>query len=613
LGYLFTPNDSSSHQNIPLKIADKKPVRNEALQFFAIDKKDCLLRHLFGNPKLLNPFGGCMRQLLVLIACGLITSNTFAGELSAGMQNLLSQTDSSASLLVLLSLEDQADIVALDLELHESCNSLAERHFQIVSTLMETANRSQSPVIQALDNMKLKGQLSGYTPHWITNAIVVRTQAEFVPQMALIPGVEIVEPDLVVELIEPIINDNPPERIDRTIGITEGIQAIEADRVWYELGITGEGAIVANMDTGVNYNHNALSDRWRGNFAPPGECWLNYDGSQNPPSDSHGHGSHVMGTITGLAADDTIGVAPGALWIASNAIYNSGGNESFDNGVLAALEWFADPDGDPFTVDEMPDVVQNSWGINENFPGYSDCDSRWWEAIDNCEAAGVALIWSAGNEGSNSTTIRSPADRNGTALNCFSIGSTRTYSPYHISDFSSRGPSGCMLGFFPTKPEVSAPGEDIYSVNTWGGYTWMSGTSMAGPHVAGVVGLMRSANQNLDVTTIKEILIETSLDLGIPGEDNVYGWGMINAYDAVLESIALIAPDAIDDLTISHQGAEVQLSWTELDNVDYYRIERSILPHGPWVEVSQSYEASWSENFAAGKRFYRVVAVKLNQ
>ena len=122
-------------------------------------------------------------------------------------------------------------------------------------------------------------------------------------------------------------------------------------------------------------------------------------GGSSFPTDTHSHGTHTTGTMTGVAYDDTIGVAWEAEWIACNAI-DQGASPGFDNDIIEAFQWFADPDGDPGTVDDMPDVVQNSWGINEGFPGdYTDCDTRWWSAIDNCEAAGVVTVWSAGNEG----------------------------------------------------------------------------------------------------------------------------------------------------------------------------------------------------------------------
>ncbi len=474
-----------------------------------------------------------VRILTSLLPLLLAVGISQAGTLSRGLELQLSGLESSDELKVMLCLEDQADIATMDLDLHERAVPLAERHTQVVGTLMDTAAQTQPPLLDDLDQLRGRGVVLGYTPHWLVNCVIVRTTAAHVRELASLPGVDVVEADLVVSLIEPVSVE--PAGAQRQIGIAPGIDAIEADRCWYELGITGEGAIVANMDTGVDGNHEALSARWRGNFAPASECWLDLLGSTTFPYDSYGHGSHVMGTETGLAPNDSVGAAPGALWIATNPIDQGTGSE-FDNDVIAALEWFADPDGDPFTTAEVPDVAQNSWGVNENFTGYYDCDSRWWTAIDNCEAAGCVLTWSAGNEGPGGTSLRSPADRADSPTNCFSVGSTQYYAPYTISSFSSRGPSGCG-GAYATKPEVVAPGSDIYSVQTGGGYTNMSGTSMAGPHAAGVVGLMRSANPDLDVITVKQIMMDTATDLGDPGEENTYGWGFINAYEAVLAAM----------------------------------------------------------------------------
>jgi len=264
-------------------------------------------------------------------------------------------------------------------------------------------------------------------------------------------------------------------------------------------------------------------------------------GYPNFPQDSGSHGTHVTGTVTGLGAatEDTIGVAWAAHWIACNAIGQGAGPE-LDNDIIVCYQWLADPDGDPYTTDDVPDVVQNSWRINENFGyDYTDCDSRWWQVIDNAEAAGVITTWSAGNEGPYGHTIGSPADRATTYTNCFSVGAvdaTNYDYPWPIAGFSSRGPTGCDVPEDrKIKPEIVAPGVDVYSSIPGGGYTdSFSGTSMAGPHIAGVAALMRQANPDIDVDTVKEIMMATAIDFGEVGEDNSYGWGMVDAYEAVL-------------------------------------------------------------------------------
>jgi len=458
----------------------------------------------------------------------LLAGNLLAGRLSPGLELYLADKADTDEVKVMLSMAEQADIVTLNDQLHRACAPLAERHELVVATLQHTARTSQAALLADLPELQTQGLVAGWTSHWISNMVIVKATVATVRRLAARSDVEQAEVDLVVSMIEPVSIDHDSQP---TRGVQPGVDGVEADRVWYELGIFGEGALVGCMDTGVMGSHVAFASRWQGNFAPTSEAWLDLLGGNPTPADGYGHGTHVMGTICG-ASSDTIGVAPGARWLATNPIDQGTGSE-FDNDVIAALEWFADPDGNPGTTDDVPDVVQNSWGVNEGFSGYYDCDSRWWTAIDNCEAAGCVLTWSAGNEGPGGTSLRSPADRADSPYNCFSVGSTLHDPPFTISSFSSRGPSGCG-GPYATKPEICAPGSDIYSAYNNGGYTTMSGTSMAGPHIAGVVGLMRSANPDLDVDTIKEILMSTATDLGSTGEDNTYGWGFVNAYEAVL-------------------------------------------------------------------------------
>jgi subtilisin family serine protease len=476
------------------------------------------------------------RLLAALLGLALFAGLATAGTLSPGLERQISTMNGDDEIKVFVVMKDQVNVSALDWELHSAKAPLEIRHRTVITELQDKAASTQQGLLADLAAKSAAGLVRGYTPHWLVNGVVVVTTVDGARQLAARPDVDVVEADLVVELIQPLKSQKTASP-DKAIGITPGVVAVGARRVWDELGIDGTGALVGILDTGVQGTHSALSGNWRGNHAPVDECWL--DAAQlgdATPIDQHYHGTHVMGTIAGLAANDTIGVAPGSEWIASNII-NSGTGVDFDNGVIASLEWMADPDGDPLTSDDVPDVVQNSWGVNESFSGYVDCDSRWWSAIDACEAAGVVLTWSAGNEGPSGTTLRSPADRATTAYNCFSVGSTEHTAPYTISSFSSRGPSGCG-GTYAMKPEISAPGSDIYSAEPGGGYQYLSGTSMAGPHVAGVVALMRAANPGLDVITIKQVLMDTAVDLGSSGEDNDYGHGFIDGYTAVLTVMA---------------------------------------------------------------------------
>jgi subtilisin family serine protease len=490
------------------------------------------------------------RQLLggTLSVC-LFAATAGAATLHPAVEAQLSTGSGDEPISVIAYLEE-APIATLDAQLQAERATRLQRHTTIVNAL-QAQQQTQAPFKAWLDQAMLDGKVLGYTSYWITNAIVIQATKETIREIERRADVEQIELNWQAELIEPVSQPNQDHGELGAPGqqrlniVPPGIRAINADRVWYELGFDGTGALIAGLDTGVDGNHPALASRWRGLTRPASEAWLDVLGSSQFPSDSHGHGTHTMGTMTGRSSTtfDTVGVAWGAEWIACNAI-NQGVGGEFDNDVINAFQWFMNPDGNLGTVSDVPDVVQNSWGINEGFPGgYTDCDIRWWNVMDNCEAAGVVIVFSAGNEGPGAQSHRSPADRATTAHNAFSVGAvdaTNFDFPYPIAGFSSRGPTGCNVpAALKIKPEVAAPGVDVYSSVPGGGYSsaW-SGTSMAGPHVSGTVALMRQANPDLSVTDIKQILMDTAIDHGTAGEDNTYGWGVIDAFAAVQASMS---------------------------------------------------------------------------
>lgn len=461
-----------------------------------------------------------------------MTPQVQAGTLSPGLARLLATKSEDDIVRVLVVLPEQLDVPALDQSLRTAKATSAVRHEVVVRGLQDLASNSQADLIAHLEFNKSSQGLQGFTPHWLVNAIVVTGSVSAIRTLAQRADVGQIEPDLVPQLIAPVATWQPSKTV-AGFGTANGVVAIGARRVWHELGFDGTGTLVGILDTGVDASHPALSSRWQGNFSPLAQTW--FDAAQfgvgDFPQDNNGHGTHVLSIVTGAAEGDTVGVAPGAHWIAANGI--AAPSYLFDNAILASLEFMTDPDGDPATNDDVPDVLQNSWGVNEGFGPYLNCDSRWWDMIDNCEAAGVVLIWAAGNEGPVGGTLRSPADRASNPYNCFAVGSTSNHTPFTISAYSSRGPSGCG-GVYAIKPEITAPGDTVLGAAVGGGYFFSNGTSMAAPHVAGVVALMRQANPDVDVVTIKDILLQTAVDLGSAGEDNVYGHGFLDAYAAVL-------------------------------------------------------------------------------
>ncbi|MBC8478254.1 S8 family serine peptidase [bacterium] len=452
-----------------------------------------------------------------------------AGNITDNLAEEIMQLAPGETIRTLVMMAEQYPTYEQDLAMHSARVPLAERHEQILTGLKALAEATQQDVRQQLATQARNGAVVDWHPFFIANMIAVEAVPEVIRELEQRDDIGDIYFDYPVENIQPIIQESD----DRPSG--NGLTVINADRVWYELGIIGEGALVCNLDTGVDGSHTALTDRWRGNHASAAECFYDPVLNQTYPYDSGSHGTHTMGTITGMSpvTGDTVGVAFGAEWIAAATCDHPQGDDTVAL-LFQSFEWAVDPDGDPGTMEDVPDVISNSWGIPHSW--LPQCDETYWVVIDNCEAAGSLVVFAAGNEAS--VGLRSPASRATTEYSTFSVGALDISNPDnpYVASFSSRGPSLCTTDpILMIKPEVSAPGVNIYSSVPGGGYAggW-SGTSMACPHVAGLAGLMRSANPGLDVTTMKQIIMDTAIDIDATGNDNNTGWGMIDCYEAVL-------------------------------------------------------------------------------
>jgi subtilisin family serine protease/uncharacterized membrane protein len=385
----------------------------------------------------------------------------------------------------------------------------------VFQTLQNTAQRTQAGLILYLENQRISGAVSSYRPFYIVNAISVTAGLETLNDLAARPDVAYIEAERVFRIPEPIPADDLS-----TDAVEWGISKIRANQVWADFNLRGEGIVVANIDTGVQYNHPALVDQYRGTSTGSHNYnWFDPRGASTP-FDNNGHGTHTMGTMVGSdGGSNQIGVAPAAQWIAAKGCYSSSCTES---DLLASAEWILAPypyGGSPSQGDPnmRPHVVNNSWG-----GGGGDL---WYQASVNAwRAAGIFPAFSAGNSGPGSGTVGSPGDY------AESFASGATDSSDAIVYFSSRGPSSLTNE---TKPDVSAPGVSVRSAYNNGGYTSMSGTSMASPHTAGCVALILSATPGLDLVSIENLLTSTAVDLGASGPDYTYGYGRIDCYAAV--------------------------------------------------------------------------------
>lgn len=389
--------------------------------------------------------------------------------------------------------------------------------YQDVGIALRSAATSAVPVVS--------GKSTFVRRFWIANVVEMRVDREALLALADRHDVVMVAPNVGIELLEPVSNVNA---VSASAGAGSNLQAIGARALWMR-GLTGKGRIVASIDTGVEGIHPALAHNWRGKRGDTSAAWFDpLNGTS--PTDNSGHGTHVMGIMVGRDGADTIGLAPDAEWICAAVVDRGRSLSATFADILAALEWVVDPDGNPLTMDDVPDVVCNSWGVSQQI--ISPCDQLFFEAIDNVESMGVVCVFAAGNEGPNTMSIRNPADRATSPTASFSVGAVdANVADFPVPSFSSRGPSAC--DGLAKKPEIAAPGVSIRSAYKGQTYRLINGTSMAAPHVAAAVALLRQYNPELTPEQIKSALLSTAQDIGTPGEDNLSGRGLIDLEAAI--------------------------------------------------------------------------------
>jgi subtilisin family serine protease len=384
---------------------------------------------------------------------------------------------------------------------------------------------------------------------WIVNALVARGDLAAVQVLA--------ERDDVAQLLASSrgMLDLPggAESAALTTAAGSNLVRVQADQVW-ELGYTGQGVVVASADTGVEWTHPALREKYRGwdggsathdyNWHdaipnPNTEC----PGSSSEPCDDDallggGHGTHTVGTMVGDdGAGNQIGMAPGAQWIACrNMEYGLGAVPTY----LECMQWFLAPtDGAGENPDPgmAPHVINNSWACVEVCP-----PTILRETTAALRAAGIVYVAAAGNDGDACNTIAFPPAIYPESL---TVGATNIATDT-IAGFSSRGSVLTLDPLSPhRKPDVTAPGQGVRSSLKGARYGSLSGTSMAAPHVAGLVALVLSANPSLvgDVDAVEGIIessaVPKTTSQGCGGDapdqvpNNVYGWGRIDALAAV--------------------------------------------------------------------------------
>ncbi len=466
--------------------------------------------------------------LIVLILIAYTTANAQFAEVSTRLKQKLSSMSPMEYTPVLVLLKDRVNIEALDAQLYSQRATAQFRAKTVIDALMDKARTTQGPILSALESKKLAGKVRNYESFWISNMILVDANAETIQDLIRRTDVEQIDIDALLEYDKPL--EPAFDAPNGTEASEIGLKVIKANKMW-EIGITGAGRLVMNIDTGVEGTHPALSARWRGNNGQPWwRAWFDKNGSTTSPADCDGHGTHTMGIMCGRSsAGDTVGVAPNAQWIAARTICSS----PHTSNSIAAFQWAMNPDSNSGTTNDMPDAIGNSWYDPDVT---NECSGIYKTTLDALEAAGLAIVFSCGNSGSGASTITKPKNINTNLVNAFSVGNINGNNPfpYPIASSSSRGPSLCGgTGSLLIKPEVCAPGTSVRSSYTGGGYSLLSGTSMACPHIVGAVALLRQVAPNLTGKQILEALYNTAVQLPVGGvENNDYGKGVIDVWAA---------------------------------------------------------------------------------
>jgi subtilisin family serine protease len=467
--------------------------------------------------------------------------------------------DGEAAFLVIL--EQQADLrPASALDTKE-----AKGRF-VFDALRATAAQTQSELVALL-----RARGAQVRPFIIVNAIGVHASLDalFVAASANQVARIVADTPAQADRPAPDLPSSPSTGIRQASSVEWGVSDIHAPAVW-AMGYTGTGIVIGGQDTGVRWDHTALKNQYRGwngagtshdynwhdaihsdvGGSPPGNP-CGFDSTF--PCDDQGHGTHTVGTVVGDdGAGNQIGVAPGAEWI---ACHNMDQNWGSPTTYLECFEWFLAPypigatiaGGDPA---KAPHIINNSWGC----PDSEGCvtGQEIISGVQAMRAAGILTVVSAGNHGPGCSTVNdAPAIYSGS----FDVGAYDAGGS--IASFSSRGPV-TLDGSFRLKPDIGAPGVSVRSATngSTNSYGYSSGTSMAGPHVAGAAALLWNAAPYLvgDVDLTEWVLrLNTQpafTTQGCGGDtpssrpNNVWGWGKLDAL-AVVSATFSLTPTAV--------------------------------------------------------------------
>lgn len=456
--------------------------------------------------------------LPLALACG----TACTAELDPGLL-ASAQRDGTVDALIVFPDQSRPDLAPL-----ARAADYRVRRRALVEALRERADAQQAPVRAWLDARGI-----AYRPFWIANLIAARLDVQDLQRLVQRDDVARIaaNPRLAAPLPQPIVADAMPSAVR---AVAWGVEKIGAPQAW-AAGYTGQGVVIAGQDTGYQWDHPALKAQyrgWNGSLAQHDYNWhdaVHDAASPSCPADSaapcddYGHGTHTAGTFAGGDGDQQIGVAPGARWIGCR---NMNGGVGQPDIYLECMQWLLAPTdlaGANPNPDLAPDVINNSWGC----PADEGCTvgDELRGAVEQLVDAGIFFVASAGNDGPGCDSILTPPAIYEAS---FVVGATTTADSVWMS--SSRGPAS---GSAEIRPDLVAPGVQVTSALPGDSYGIMSGTSMAGPHVAGTAALMISANPSLrgDPQRIAALLRASARTAGVTDAFAAGGCGGLTMAD----------------------------------------------------------------------------------
>ncbi|MCD4819692.1 MAG: S8 family serine peptidase [Candidatus Cloacimonetes bacterium] len=573
-----------------------------------------------------------MKKINLVLSFILLSSVLFVSELNSiiteQLKSKIEEETKDSFIRINISLNERYDSSKLFLSTIDLTKD--EKRQFVVDELKNFSNLTQNDVLSKLKEFEKNNSIKKINPLWITNVINCYATPSAIKELSNHRDIKSIDFDEMQNMLLDDKNEHKKVSLETLNNreITWNVTKVNADDVW-SLGYTGNGVLVAVIDSGVRYTHTDLSDHvWDGGATYPNHGW-DFVNNDDDPMDDHSHGTHCAGTVAGDGTSGSqTGMAPDATIMCLKVLDSEGsGSES---GVWSAIQFCVDNNVD---VMSMSIGWQHAWGVDRE---------SWRDAMINALSAGVVAAVASGNEYDDIAdypipdNVRTPGDcpppwlhpdqtELGGISSVVCVGAVDSNDD--IAYFSSRGPVtwesvtnyndynyNPEIGLI--RPDISAPGMNIksldYQSNT--GYLdgW-NGTSMATPCVAGVMALMIQKNLTLTPAQIDQYL-EENVDIPQSPKNNTFGSGRVNALATVNAVSAsgnplcnITNPSNGDNIL---QGSSVNITVDASDpsrSVSY--VEFYIDDVYKTTDYSDSYEYLWDTTlYSTGDRIIKAIA-----